>query len=85
MSAIFTSVRQGLMSFTENVRSAAQRKTHSLGTALRQTMTFKTRSSDIECEATYPEENPKDFVQDITRVLAHVGVFEGIKENPTYI
>jgi len=35
--------------------------------------------TDVRFVDHYPDENPKSVVDDVTRVLAHVGVFDGLK------
>lgn len=35
---------------------------------------------DIKLNIHYPEENPRDAVEDIVTVMAHIGVFDGIKK-----
>ena len=34
--------------------------------------------SEISFEVVYPEENPRGYMEDITKVMAHIGLFDGL-------
>ena len=49
-------------------------------TSLNQSEHFSTPSSDIELKVHFPEENAEDCIENITDVLKHIGIFDGISQ-----
>lgn len=56
----------------------AQQKPNHKVNSPNQVERIRTPSSDIELKVNYPEENPENYVEDITDTLRHIGIFDDI-------
>ena len=47
-------------------------------TSLNQNERISTPTSDMDFKVNFPDENPKDCIEDITDTMRHIGLFDGI-------